>query len=268
MEARAVVRAEVVVMRRSGGERRRARARRRLLPASAAVVAAAWLAAGCVLGGPTAAGATTPGASTPRTVHISITSKGFEPQGQEVAVGTTVVWTNRTSSVRDVTATDGTFYSGDIQPGFTFTFVFTQPGDYSFRESHTGAQGVVTVGPPSPGSASTTTTTTAPAPPPGGPPPGEIAFTGAGDVWLAVGGALLAMLGIAAVMASGDAPAPALAPFRALRFPRIRQRYLSDLLPWRLSSRARRRPTRGWTARSTEGGTGGPAARRRGPGAP
>ncbi len=248
------MRAKVLSTRRSNTApvRRRAPFRRRALGALLPLAAVGGLAAAALVGAAVPAGASRPSATDPPTVHVSITAQGFQPQGEEVPVGTTVVWTNRTSTVHDVSATDGTFYSGDIQAGFTFTFVFTRPGDYSFRDSHSGFQGAITVGRPS---ATTTTTTTAapPVTPPGGPPPGQMAFTGSGDAWLAVGGALLAMLGVAAVVVSGDAPAPAFAPFRALRFPRIRHRYLADLLPWRLSSRARRRPTRGWSARAARG---------------
>jgi|GEM_PF-5202046 len=210
------------------------------------LAAALVIAVAAVVLGAAPAGASGPAAEgDPETVHIAITARGFEPQGQEVPVGTTVVWTNRTSAVHDVSATDGTFYSGDIRPGFTFTFVFTSGGEYAFRDSRTGAQGVITVGGPVAPPPTTPPVTT-----PTGPPPGQMAFTGAGDGWLAAGGALLAVLGILAVMATGAAPAPALVPFRSLPFPRIRRRYLSDLLPWRLSSRARRRPTRGFRPRT------------------
>lgn len=223
-----------------------ARFRARLVTAPALTAALALAVAAFVIGA-APAGASRPTAEgDPETVHIAITARGFEPQGQEVPVGTTVVWTNRTSAVHDVSATDGTFYSGDIRPGFTFTFVFTSGGEYAFRDSRTGSQGVITVG----GPVAPTPTTAPPVTTPGGPPPGQMAFTGAGDGWLATGGALLAVLGVLAVMATGAAPAPALAPFRSLPFPRIRRRYLSDLLPWRLSSRARRRPTRGFRPRA------------------
>lgn len=236
----------------------RARARSALL--SLAVVGC--LAAALATAAP--AGASAPVADDePETIHIAITSKGFQPQGEEIPVGSTVVWTNRDRVVHEVVATDGTFVSGDIRPGFTFTFVFNQPGDFPFRDPRAGFQGAITVGPPGSTTPGTTPTVTTP---PAGPPPGQMAFTGAGDAWLALGGAFLALLGVLAVMGTGQGPEPAMAALRSLPFPRIRHRYLADLLPWRLSSRARRRPARGWTERRARRGRGAAVSPSPGPG--
>ena len=49
----------------------------------------------------------------------------------EVTVGTTVEWTNRDPLPHTVTAVNGSFNSGLIQPGKTFRHTFTKPGTYN-----------------------------------------------------------------------------------------------------------------------------------------
>ena len=50
----------------------------------------------------------------------------------EVTVGTTVEWTNRDPLPHTVTAVNGSFNSGLIQPGKTFRHTFTKLGTYNF----------------------------------------------------------------------------------------------------------------------------------------
>lgn len=49
----------------------------------------------------------------------------------EVTVGTTVEWTNRDPLAHTVTAVNGSFNSGLIQPGKTYRHTFTKAGTYS-----------------------------------------------------------------------------------------------------------------------------------------
>lgn len=61
----------------------------------------------------------------------------FAPQTVTISVGTTVVWTNRTSISHTVTSDDGkSFDSGMANPitaGMTFSFKFTKPGTYKYH---------------------------------------------------------------------------------------------------------------------------------------
>ncbi len=57
----------------------------------------------------------------------------FGPKRLEIAVGTTVRWTNNDPLVHTITADDGSWDSGPIEPGKTWTHTFTQPGEYAFH---------------------------------------------------------------------------------------------------------------------------------------
>lgn len=49
-----------------------------------------------------------------------------------VGVNNTVTWTNEDTSIHTVTATDGSFNSGNISPGTSWTYIFSTPGNYSY----------------------------------------------------------------------------------------------------------------------------------------
>ena len=51
-------------------------------------------------------------------------SWGFKPDDLKVEEGTTVVWRNNGTTLHTVTADDGTFDSGELAPGETFTYTF------------------------------------------------------------------------------------------------------------------------------------------------
>ena len=57
----------------------------------------------------------------------------FAPKRLEIASGTTVRWTNNDQLVHTITADDGSWDSGPIEPGKTWTHTFTQPGEYVFH---------------------------------------------------------------------------------------------------------------------------------------
>jgi plastocyanin len=112
---------------------------------------------------PTAA-PTEPPATQPTTgAAVSINDDFFTPATLNVAVGTTVVWTNRGGSKHTVTAT-GVFDSGVLSPGATFSFTFATPGTYRYVcEIHGGMTGTIVVGD---GQTAAQPTPTAPAPTP------------------------------------------------------------------------------------------------------
>jgi plastocyanin len=60
----------------------------------------------------------------PAAGAISIEGFAFDPPRLEVVVGTTVTWTNDDPAPHTVTAKDGSFDSGTLEPGQTFTFEF------------------------------------------------------------------------------------------------------------------------------------------------
>jgi plastocyanin len=76
-----------------------------------------------------------------------ITIAGFAFGGvSEVAVGTTVTVVNEDGSDHTWTADDGTFSSGNLAPGDTFEFTFTEPGTYTFAcRIHPTMTGTITV---------------------------------------------------------------------------------------------------------------------------
>ena len=85
---------------------------------------------------------TTSGQS-PASVKVSIasgagtdtTNKGFTPNTITVVLGvnSTVVWTNNDSSPHTVTSDGGTFNSGNMAPGQTYSYTFTAPGTYAYH---------------------------------------------------------------------------------------------------------------------------------------
>ena len=57
----------------------------------------------------------------------------FNPKRLEIATGTTVTWTNNDQLVHTITADDGSWDSGPIEPGKSWSHTFTQPGEYAFH---------------------------------------------------------------------------------------------------------------------------------------
>ena len=87
---------------------------------------------------------------------------GFEPRSLTVRAGDTIVWRNGGSATHTVTATDGSFDSGDLDPGATFSRVVEQTGTIPYACSphpwmkgtilvvSAGVQGELPVAPPPP----------------------------------------------------------------------------------------------------------------------
>jgi plastocyanin len=68
----------------------------------------------------------------------------FEPADITVPSGTTVVWTNEGEMPHSVTAHDGSFASGLLNPGETYEVTFYEVGTYTYQCSD-AMQGSVTV---------------------------------------------------------------------------------------------------------------------------
>ncbi len=111
------------------------------------------LAAGCA---PAAKSATTaPGSNTVPVggdtvtngqLAVDISGFAFSPQNATVKVGTQVTWTNKDSAPHNIKADDGSFDSGPLNQGASFTFQFNTPGTFSYICTvHPSMQGTIVV---------------------------------------------------------------------------------------------------------------------------
>jgi len=76
-----------------------------------------------------------PGAPMPGSATVEVgafDNEGFKPKTINVTPGTTVRWVNRGQEKHTVTARDGSFDSGEIAPGASFTFTFQRPGTIEY----------------------------------------------------------------------------------------------------------------------------------------
>lgn len=89
------------------------------------------------MGTPQAMGtpAASPAAATSGATAMKVQIKGFafNPGSLSVAVGTKVTWTNDDSVAHTVTANDGSFDSGQLQPGSSFSHTFSKAGTIAYH---------------------------------------------------------------------------------------------------------------------------------------
>lgn len=78
---------------------------------------------------------------TSEIVNVSMADFSFIPGDITISVGTMVVWTNNDSFNHTVTADDGTFDSGTVPPGETYSRTFDNPGEYPYYCKLHGAPG-------------------------------------------------------------------------------------------------------------------------------
>jgi plastocyanin len=74
--------------------------------------------------------AATPSAAADRSVRVE--GKLFVPDRLEVLVGDTVTWTNDDAVRHDVESDDGSFDSGDLESGESFSVTFQKPGRLTY----------------------------------------------------------------------------------------------------------------------------------------
>lgn len=80
------------------------------------------------------------------SLQLSMTDFRFTGDNLNTTTGVEVTWVNNGEASHTVTAEDGTFDSGNIPPGGSFTFVFTEPGTYHYVcQYHSGAGMVATL---------------------------------------------------------------------------------------------------------------------------
>jgi plastocyanin len=79
---------------------------------------------------------------------VAVLDGSFSPATLTIAAGDTVTWTNEDDSPHTVTS--GTFDSGNLEAGATFSFTFTEPGTYAYLCSyHDEMQATIVVEPAS-----------------------------------------------------------------------------------------------------------------------
>jgi plastocyanin len=77
---------------------------------------------------------------------VSVVDFAFDPGTITVPVGATVTWTNTGSRPHTVTADDGSFDSGRLDPGEQFSQTFDQPGTFTYHCGfHPDMQGSIVV---------------------------------------------------------------------------------------------------------------------------
>src|SRR5215212_9057736 len=79
-------------------------------------------------------------------VEVQVVDFAFEPGTVPVPVGATVTWTNTGNRPHTVTADDGSFDSGRLDPGEQFSQTFDQPGTFAYHCGfHPEMQGSIVV---------------------------------------------------------------------------------------------------------------------------
>jgi plastocyanin len=87
-----------------------------------------------------------PAAGGRDTVSAAVQDFLFRPGRLEVAAGTTIVWTNDGQVLHTVSAADGSFDSGPIEPGERRSISFTRTGTFLFHcTPHPFMTGVIVV---------------------------------------------------------------------------------------------------------------------------
>jgi len=72
-------------------------------------------------------------ANVANATQAEIRSMVFGPKRIEIRAGGTVTWTNNDPLIHTITADDGSWDSGPIEPGGTWSHTFTQPGEVAFH---------------------------------------------------------------------------------------------------------------------------------------
>jgi plastocyanin len=94
------------------------------------------------------AGASRPAAAV--TKNVRITASGFTPATVTIGTADAVKWTNNDTKNHQVVANNGTFASGIIAPGHSYTHTFNAAGTFRYHDAlHPSLSGkVVVTGPP------------------------------------------------------------------------------------------------------------------------
>ncbi len=74
---------------------------------------------------------------------VAMQGVSFVPTTVHITPGQTVLWTNSSPLQHTVTADDGSFDAGLLDPGATFSMTFDSPGTYQYYCQPHGAAGLV-----------------------------------------------------------------------------------------------------------------------------
>ncbi|CAG1005730.1 plastocyanin [Methanosarcinales archaeon] len=74
----------------------------------------------------------TPTPTEQPSVNVNITNLNFVPTTVYVPIGKTVTWTNNDDVTHTITSVTGSFDSGSIDPGTTYSYTFDQTGTYEY----------------------------------------------------------------------------------------------------------------------------------------
>lgn len=74
-------------------------------------------------------------------VTVDIVDSDYRPGSATIGSGETVTWTHSGDQPHTVTADDGTFDSGELAPGDTFSMRFDSPGTYRYYCTFHGGPG-------------------------------------------------------------------------------------------------------------------------------
>ena len=98
---------------------------------------------------PAVARVTAPSGDIPEdAVRVAMVDDRFTPARATVKAGTTVAWVHSGSNFHTATGLDGSWDSGNLQRGDTFSFTFNTPGTYRYicrQHVLNGMQGTITV---------------------------------------------------------------------------------------------------------------------------
>jgi LPXTG-motif cell wall-anchored protein len=76
-----------------------------------------------------------------QSADVSAVDNNFEPREVEIQSGTTVTWTNEGDTPHTVTADNGSFESGNMDPGDEFSETFVEAGRYPYFCEYHGGEG-------------------------------------------------------------------------------------------------------------------------------
>jgi predicted lipoprotein with Yx(FWY)xxD motif/plastocyanin len=82
---------------------------------------------------PEASPSSSPAAATSAGTAVTIANFAFDAPSVTIKVGSSVTWTNNDSVAHTVTADDGSFDSGNLDAGKTFSFTFTKAGTFTYH---------------------------------------------------------------------------------------------------------------------------------------
>src|SRR6266536_2624248 len=84
--------------------------------------------------------------NSPSNYKITMKNSAFSPASLTVVAGSSVTWMNDDTVIHAVTATDGSFNSGDIAIGSSYSKTFSTVGTINYSDSHnTNMMGVLII---------------------------------------------------------------------------------------------------------------------------